>query len=302
MLPFHCPPGQSIVVDFRQKMEIMKPHGNSGLAPINGAQIYYEAAGSGVPLIMIHAGVADSRQWNDEFAAFAERYQVVRYDLRGFGRSEPVEGEFSHLGDLAALLTHLQLKAPYILMGCSMGGGLAMDYALANPGKVAALVMVDSGPSGLALDVPEPPAFAAAESAYKAGDLDLVAEIETQIWFDGMGRAPDQVDPKMRQLLYEMNRNALAQDAKGLGKRQPDAEHSAAGRLGELTMPVLIIVGDQDIPYMLAAADYMLDRIPSASKMIMSDAAHLPNMDHPAQFQRLVLDFLAEMAPGQSAR
>jgi pimeloyl-ACP methyl ester carboxylesterase len=103
--------------------------------------------------------------------------------MRGYGKSEPVDGEYSHFHDLSALLDHLRLDQPLILMGCSMGGGLAMDFALAQPSKVRALIMVDAGPSGLELDVPTPAKFAEAEQAYTAGDLDRVAELETQIWF-----------------------------------------------------------------------------------------------------------------------
>jgi 3-oxoadipate enol-lactonase len=271
---------------------------DSGFARINNARIYYEIAGEGRPFVMIHAGVADSRQWNNEFAHFAERFRVLRYDLRGYGKSEPVDGEFSHLTDLTALLDHLNLDQPLILMGCSMGGGLAMDFALTHPSKTKALIMVDSGPTGLVLDTPGPDElFEAAEKAYNEGDLDRVAEIETQIWFDGMGRSPAQANQAMRQLAYEMNRIALSHDAKRLGKRTSDTEFSAAERLSELDIPVLIIVGDQDIPYMLAAADYMVDKIPSAQKVVITDAAHLPNMDDPSEFQGVIAQFLDRITP-----
>ncbi|MGH2620940.1 MAG: alpha/beta fold hydrolase [Anaerolineales bacterium] len=245
---------------------------------------------------MIHAGVADSRQWNNEFAHFANRFRVVRYDMRGYGKSEPVDGEYSHLQDLTALLDHLQIDRPIVAMGCSMGGGLAMDLALTRPSKVQALIMVDAGPAGLKLDVPTPAKFAEAEKAFNAGDLDLVDEIETQIWFDGMGRTPEQVNQAMRKLVYEMNGKALSHEAKRLGKRLPDTKVSAAERLSELRIPVLVIVGAHDIPYPLAAADYMLEKIPSARKVIIDDAAHLPNMDHPEEFQGIVATFLDGLA------
>jgi pimeloyl-ACP methyl ester carboxylesterase len=264
----------------------------SGLAKIGDAQIYYEIAGEGEPFVMIHAGVADNRQWDNEFAHFAENYRVVRYDMRGYGKSEPVEGEFSHLGDLTALLDYLELQQPLVMMGCSMGGGLEMDFALTQPARMRALIMVDSGPSGLELDVPTPAKFAEAEKAYNAGDLDLVAELETQIWFDGADRTPGQVDQAMRRLAYEMNRNALALDARQLGKRLPDALSPAAGRLEEIEIPVLIIVGAHDTPYILAAADYMAAKLLYARKLVIEDAAHLPNLDHPKEFQRIVEAFL----------
>jgi pimeloyl-ACP methyl ester carboxylesterase len=275
---------------------MMAPQIRSGFVNVDNARIYYETAGKGIPLVMIHAGVADSRQWNNEFTEFAQSYQVIRYDMRGYGKSEPVDGEFSHMSDLVSLLDALEIHEPLVIMGCSMGGGLAMDFALAHPSRVKALIMVDAGPSGLKLDVPAPSKFADAEKAFDAGDLDLVAEIETQIWFDGMDRTPEQVNQAMRKLLFEMNRIALSHEVKQLGKRLPNTQTPAFDRLGDLDIPVLIIIGAQDTPYILAAADFMVEKIPSARKVVIADAAHLPNMDHPREFQRIVKDFLGSLS------
>ena len=267
----------------------------SGYAPIGEAQLYYETDGQGTPFVMIHAGVADRRQWNNEFASFADSYRVIRYDMRGYGKSEPDEGEFSHLGDLLGLLDFLKIDEPIILMGCSMGGGLAMDFTLAHPTRVKALIMVGSGPGGLQLDVPTSPKFAEVEKAFEAGDLERVAELETQIWFDGTDRSPEQVDPAMRNLLYEMNRLALAHEVKQLGKRLPNSPQPAFDRLDELDLPVLIVVGTQDTPYILAASEYMREKILSAQVVRFEDAAHLPNMDHPQEFQAAVREFLQSL-------
>jgi pimeloyl-ACP methyl ester carboxylesterase len=267
----------------------------SGFVNSGNAQLYYETAGQGVPFVMIHAGVADSRQWNNEFAFFARDHQVVRYDMRGYGKSEPADGEFNHLDDLVAILDTLGLHEPVVLMGCSMGGGLAMDFTLRHPSRARALIMVGSGPSGLELDVPRSDKFADVEKAFEAGDLDLVGELETQIWFDGTGRTPEQVNPSMRKLLYEMNRQALAHEVKQLGKRLPNTQTPAFDRLSDLPIPVLIVIGAHDTPYILAAADYMAERIPSSQKVVIEDAAHLPNMDHPEEFQAIVTRFLESL-------
>jgi pimeloyl-ACP methyl ester carboxylesterase len=269
----------------------------SGFARIGNAKLYYEVAGTGQPFVMIHAGIADSRQWNNEFTLFAKHFRTIRYDVRGYGKSEPVDGEFSHMGDLIALLDLLEIRERLVIMGCSMGGGLAMDFALAQPARVKALVMVDAGPSGLRLDVQTHPKAAEAEEAYNAGQLDLVAELETQIWFDGMGRTAHQVNQVMRTLAYNMNRLGLSHDAKRLGKRVPDADTPAVERLARLDMPVLVIVGSHDTPYMLAAAGYMEQKIRSARKAVIEDAAHLSNMDQPDEFQRIVKTFLDDL-PG----
>jgi len=264
----------------------------SGFAEINGAKIYYETAGEGLPFVMIHAGVADCRQWNNDLASFAESCRVLRYDMRGFGKSEPVQGDFNPMSDLAALLEDLKFTVQLVLMGCSMGGGLAMDFALAYPDRVRALIMVDSGPSGLELDVPASPKYKEAEQAFEAGDLERVAELETQIWFDGEGRSPQQVNQPMRKLLNEMDRIVLANEARNLGKRLPNSPSLAFDRLGELKVPVLVIVGAHDTSYTLAAAEYMMENLPLVRKAVIEDAAHLPNMDQPEEFQGIVNDFL----------
>jgi pimeloyl-ACP methyl ester carboxylesterase len=270
----------------------------SGFFNIDNAKLYYEVAGAGSSFVMVHAGVADRRQWNNEFKYFSHNNQVIRYDMRGYGKSEPVDGEFSHMSDLVSLLDTLGVHEPIVLMGCSMGGGLAMDFALTHPSRVKALVMVDSAPSGLKLDVPTPSKFSDAEKAFESGDIDLVAEIETQIWFDGMGRTPEQVNPTMRKLLYEMNRLALSYEVKDLGKCLPNTETPAFDRLENLNIPVLIVVGTQDTPYILAAADYMKEKIKSAIKITIEDAAHLPNMEKPQEFQKVVEKFLSSIEIG----
>ncbi len=268
----------------------------SDLAKIGDVQIHYELAGSGQPLVMIHAGVADSRQWNNEFADFSKDFRTLRYDMRGYGKSEPVEGEFTHLEDLNALLNYLDLDMPCLMMGCSIGGTLAMDFALTEPSRVKALIMVSSGPSGLDLDVSTPEIFAEAEKAYNAGDLDLLAEIETQIWFDGMDRSPTQVDQQMRRLAYKMNRNALSHEAKGLGKRLPDTQVPAVERLAELEIPTLVVVGAHDIPFILAAADHMVAKVRFGRKVVLRDSAHLCNLEQPDAFRENVRAFLDGLA------
>jgi pimeloyl-ACP methyl ester carboxylesterase len=264
----------------------------TGFAEINNARIYYETAGEGTPIVMIHAGVADCRQWNNEFTSLSKSYHVLRYDMRGYGKSAPVDGEFNHMQDLISLLDSLEIHEPMILMGCSMGGGIAMDFALTQPARARALIMVGSAPTGLELDVPKLDKFEAAEKSFEAGDLDLTAEIETQIWFDGTGRTPQQVNQAMRKLLYEMDRQALTYEAMQLGKRLPNTPTPAVQRLSELHLPILVIVGAQDTPYILAAVDFMAENIPSSQKAIIADAAHLPNMDHPDEFQKIVQAFL----------
>ena len=268
----------------------------SGLDWINGTKIYYETAGEGQPFVMIHAGIADSRQWNNEFACFSQRFQVIRYDMVDHGKSDPFDG-VSRFEELPALLEYLHVDQPIILMGCSMGGELAMDFAVAQPSQVKALIMVDATPSGLELDVPSPTKSAELDKAFHQGNnVDLITELLTQIKFDGEGRTPGQVNQAMRQLVLEMCRIFLTKvPLQSVFRLLPKDPAPAAGRLNELNLPVLVIVGNYDTPYRRAAADYMVENLPMVRKVVIEDAAGLPNMDQPDEFQHLVTTFLDEV-------
>jgi pimeloyl-ACP methyl ester carboxylesterase len=115
----------------------------TGMAEVNGARIYYEVAGEGEPLVLVHAGIADSRMWEGQLPAFADRYRVIRHDMRGFGMTAMVEGPFSHHEDLRALLDSLDVERAH-LVGCSMGGGAVLDFALEYPQSIGNLVLVGS--------------------------------------------------------------------------------------------------------------------------------------------------------------
>lgn len=264
-------------------------------ARINGAQLYYEVAGEGEPLVFVHAGIADNRLWDGQFEEFSKSYKVVRYDMRGFGKSEPVEGEFAHRDDLFELLKYLNIERAH-LVGCSMGGGFSMDVALNHPDMAASLTIVCSGPNGMDVELPEVPRLSEleeqAQEAWKTKDIEKTAELETQIFFDGVARTPDQVDATARAKAVEMNRIALTHQAKELGQHKAPLQPPAAQRLNELNIPVLAIVGEYDEPYVHIAGDYMEQHIANCRKVIMPNTAHLPSLEHPQEFNRILREFL----------
>jgi pimeloyl-ACP methyl ester carboxylesterase len=265
----------------------------SGYADINGAKIYYETDGTGQPLVMVHAGVANLDMWDDQFREFARDYHVVRYDMRGYGKSEPVEGEYSRLEDLYEMLKFLGIENA-ILMGCSMGGEASMDLTLQHPDLVKALIMVCSGPVGFETDDPAPPQWEEIPTAWKAGDLDRVAELEAQIFMDGIGQPSHRVNPAVRNKMIAMNRIALANEKKGLAKEKPPLDPPAAKRLSEIRVPVLVIVGDYDLPFLKAAGDFMARNIVGAHKATIP-TAHLPSMERPDEFNQIVREFLSRL-------
>jgi len=262
----------------------------TGTAYVNGATLHYEVAGEGEPLVLVHAGIADGRMWDPQMDAFSRRYRTIRYDLRGFGRSPMVEGPYSHHADLRALLDALQVdRATFV--GCSMGGGAVLDFALENPGRVEALVLVGSAVGGFEFDEGPPEEWEELVATDEAGDLEMVSELEVRMWVDGPRRGPDVVDPAVRGLVREMNLIALKNEALQLGEEQ-EPETPAASRLSQVRAPTLVIVGDEDRARTQAAADLLERELPDARKTVMPGAAHLPNMERPEEFNHLVLDFL----------
>lgn len=258
---------------------------------LNGARIHYEREGAGLPVILLHAGIADSRMWEPQVAALAPHFEVVRPDTRGFGKSPLPPAPWSPAEDVLALIDELALK-PAHLVGCSMGGSTTIDFALDHPGRVSKLVLVGSGISGFSARKEHEHLFAAAEAAEKAGDLARLNEEEMYLWLDGPTRPRGYVRQPLRELFLDMNNLALQSDFERWQPRRADPP--ALERLSEITAPVLVVVGDKDMPTTLDAADLLMESLPNARKAVIHDAAHLPNLEHPDEFNRLVLDFLLD--------
>ena len=227
--------------------------------------------------------------------AFAAHHRAIRYDMRGFGQSVPVKGKYSHAEDLAGLLKFLGIRRAS-LVGCSQGGSVILDYALANPAAVSALVLVSTSPVGLELDMPASPQFADLQAALLTNDWTAFLELSAQIWFDGAGRTPEEVDQQARKRLVGMYLRRLQLTRADPGHEKPPLDPPAADRLGDLKLPTLIVTGDRDLDFVHAAAAYMADRIAGAQAVVLPDAAHMLNMEHPAEFNQLVLDFLANIS------
>ena len=275
----------------------------TGFADVNGARLYYEMAGDGHPLVFVHVGIAASRMWDDQFAVFAKHYRVVRYDMRGFGQSQPVPGEFSFSADLHSLLQHLGIEQAH-LIGCSMGGAAIIDFALEHPDMVTALVPVCSGLSGYKYEGEQPAGWDAVmaevdvlkeltEQGKKQEAAQLEADLDVRVWVDGMYRTPDQVDPVVRERVREMA--AITYAYADVTAKHVPPEPPASGRLDQIQVPTLVVVGMGDLPSIVEIADVLAIRIPGARKVEMPVVAHVPNMERPDEFNRIVLDFLREL-------
>ncbi len=261
---------------------------------INGSTVYYEIAGEGPTVVLGHAGFLDSRMWDDQWAALAAHYRVVRYDMQGYGQSSPAQGSVDRRSELHALLQHLDIERAH-LVGSSLSGATFLDFALEHPDRVASLVTVNVAPSGFDMQGEPPRYLMEMFEAGQQGDLDRVSELQLRIWLDGMYREPDQVDATLRQRAAVMNRGPVQNATWFVADMQPlnPLDPPAATRLDAIACPTLIIDSTLDHPEVQRAATEMVRLIPHAQRATIADAAHVPNMEQPAEFNRLVLDFLS---------
>ena len=262
-------------------------------AEINSAYLYYEISGEDhdTTVVFLHAGIADSRMWNHQVEPFAQHYRVIRCDLRGFGQTTvPTPAPYTHHEDLRALLDTLDVQRTAVV-GCSNGGRVAMNFTLAYPDRVSALAMICSSPGGFKFEGESPALWDQAVAAFESGDLETTAKLEAQLWAAGPDRSPDLLDPALLELVREMDLIALKNEvADNSGEEQPFAP-PAAERLSEIHVPTLIMVGTQDSPITHASGSFMSQHIAGAQKVDLP-TAHLPSMEHPNEFNRVVLDFL----------
>lgn len=256
---------------------------------LNGARLHYERSGAGVPVLFIHAGIADSRMWEPQAAALANRFDMIRPDLRGFGDSELPPEPYSGVADLVALMDHLEIRRAHVV-GCSMGGTLAIDLALEHPERVDRLVVVAGGISGSDLGAADAALFADVEAADKADDMPAVNRAEVRLWVDGPRRPEGSAPAHVRELVLDMNGRALQSEWSSAESIPIDPP--AITRLDDIAAPTLVIVGDQDLPHASANADIMESKIRGARRVEIKDAAHLPNLEQPEEFNRILLDFL----------
>ena len=266
----------------------------TGYAEVNGVRLYYEVAGQGHPLVLQHEGIADCRMWDDQFGVFSQQYRVVRYDYRGFGKSDMRPGDFSLRDDLLGLLRSLGVERTYLL-GASLGGSMTVDFTLEHPDMVDAIIPVAPGLSGLQPPEEEVALFEPIEDAIKAGDLDRANELEVHIWVDGPNRSPDQVDPAIREKVRVMNGDSFKRQDEWKDAKPLPLDPPAAGRLSEIHVPTLVIIGDEDVPHVQRAADAIASGIAGAKKAVIHNTAHVLMMEQPAEFNRIVLDFLASL-------
>jgi pimeloyl-ACP methyl ester carboxylesterase len=258
-----------------------------GSINLSGSKLFYEMIGDGLPMVLIHDGLVHREVWDEQFDYFSQLSKVVRYDRRGYGRSEPPKEDYSNVDDLLALLDHLQIERA-ILMGVSAGGMIAIDFCLAFPSMVDALVLVGSGISGFEISEQMMNQIQAAVKPLVEND-DVEQTIENWANDPYLVTAENSIaHQKFRSLLISNPHNLYDPHRHSF----EEISERAVRRLSEIKAPALIVVGEYDRPDNHAMAGALQVGIIDSKRVVFHDAGHLVNLEQPEEFNLLVSEFL----------
>ncbi len=261
-----------------------------GFAEVNNATFYYETAGVGPALVMVHGFTLDCRMWDVQFEYFARNYRVIRYDVRGFGKSSLPGTSYSHSEDMSALLEYLDVDSAHV-MGLSMGGAIAIDFAFSRMNMVQSLVLADSSIGSIQ---PSEEAVSYGSMVPNPRNSDSVKHIK-KVWLASNIFRPAMKKKPVAELLVQM-----VNDYSGYHWIYENPvkynENEYYRNLEKINRPSLIVVGELDVPKHQEIADILANRIPGAGKAVIENAGHMSNMEEPDQFNRKVGEFLTSVS------
>ncbi|MGW1280553.1 alpha/beta fold hydrolase [Streptomyces tsukubensis] len=266
------------------------PHTAPQVLPVGDGSLAYQDRGTGDPLVLLHGGLLDHTVWEEQLDSFARSHRVIAPDFRGHGGSAAGTRPFRHADDVAALLGRLDC-GPAVLVGVSMGGGIATDTALEHPGLVRALVVSGAGTSEP--DFRDPwttGVLADFQRALAAGDA--TGGVERFLDFAaGPYRTLAEVDPEVVGTLREAAFRTLARiGADGPGDVVPVAR--TWERLPGITVPVLAVNGALDSEGHLRMAGRLVREVADGRTVLVDGSAHYPHLERPGAFDTALAEFL----------
>jgi pimeloyl-ACP methyl ester carboxylesterase len=252
---------------------------------ISGSKIYYEELGSGTAIVLLHDGLLDSTSWDEVWRPLARKYHVIRYDRRGYGRSDPAASPFSPVEDLAKLLRHLKVEHA-LIAGSSSGGALAIDFAIKHPEMVDGLFLIGPVLHGMEFSAAFRERANRNNEPMMQNDVQTMARNWSQDRFLIAG-----TNEKARRKIYE-EFVANAQKLKNYdGALEEKLSPPASVRLGEIKAPTLILVGNADIGDVHNHAARIKEGIPGAEQIVVKEAGHLIQLEKPDEVIKKLGDF-----------
>lgn len=293
---FHLYPNGLQMVGYNAATDMSEAHqapieSQCGWLRIEQDELFFEWAGEGDPVVFLHGFGLDLRMWNPQFERFQSRFRVVRYDLRGFGRSTlPSVSEYAHEDDLKALLMHLRIRSAHIV-GLSMGGRMALRFAAAHPQMVKSLVLADSAVDGHAWSPEWQRRWKAMCDSAKADRID---DAKRQ-WLQHPLFAPARAIPSCALLLSTMIDDYGGWHWQGRDTARTPSP-ALAKRLQEIRLPSLVITGSIDIPDFQAIGNLLATGLPRMRREIIEGSGHMVNLEAPESFNKVLSRFWQELS------
>jgi pimeloyl-ACP methyl ester carboxylesterase len=232
--------------------------------------------------------------WHEQMRVAAEcGWHAIAYDRRGYGDAESADEPFSHLDDLEAVLDAFDIHAA-VFVGCSLGGGLAVDFALANPGRVIGLVLIGTSVTGApwSATAEEQAIEMAEEDAWERGDAELLNRVQAHEWLDGPRAKSGRVSGSARDLFLDMNAKALAKPELTQEEERPDAW----SRVDAISAPTMLIVGDEDFTALIDRHEHLSETLPNSFAAVLEGVAHIPSIERPDLINRMLEEFLEALS------
>ena len=261
----------------------------SGTAQVNGTSIYYEIKGNGFPIVFVSGGgILDRRGWDEQFEVFSRHYRAIRYDVRGIGKSARPQTSFSHSEDLYALLRHLKIKRAHVV-GLSVGGAIAIDFAIEHPEFVDRLILAAAGLSSDAKSDANLQSLTAISALAKTKGVEHVIQLTLDAPFV-LSKGNSDGREKVRQI-YLDNRDVFESGFPIYTLWQP-IQPPPEQRFQSIRARVLIVRGDADNAAYAAMTDKISKGISKSTTVVLSGGTHFLNLEKPLEFNQAVLDFL----------
>jgi 3-oxoadipate enol-lactonase len=261
-------------------------------AEIAGTSFHYELAGDGEPVVLLHGGFLDLRQWDELFPRLVRRFRVLRFDARGHGRTPLGSVPYSRRGDVRAMLDHVGFERAHVV-SLSAGTGAAVELALEHPGRVASLALGAAPLRGFDIAAEFGSGMRGIIEAGVAGDRPLLRE---RVWAFPPFRVAATIPPARARL------ERMVVEEHEFGYARPGAppldwhDPPAATVLDRIAAPTLVVVGDGEMPALAEAADHLAASIPGARKVVVAGAGHFVVLEQPDAYGRLIESWLAEQA------
>ncbi len=265
-----------------------------GFVPAGALQVAYQSEGKGSPVLLIHAGLQNSGMWAEQVTALSNNHQVITIDLPYHGATTGQDTSIAASEVVKLVLDHLGVKKTAIA-GLSMGAAVAQDFMVAYPERVTRAILLSSGLNGYekehAIDSVSMSWYPRFAAALERGDTARAALEFAKAWGEGVNASGDSLRKPASRWVYKTTLATL-QRHRLLGWPKLQDHPTAYEDISKMNMPILLVHGDEDLPFIAVASKYIEQKVPGAKRIKLKGAAHMLNMEKPGEVNRIMQEFL----------